>query len=110
MATTGTTRVSEADGKTVTTYEVTPEQAGLARATLAELAGGATAEESAAMVRAVLEGEHGPRRDMVLFNAAGALVAAGKADSLAKGVAAAAEIIDSGAARARLQALVEFCQ
>ncbi len=110
MTTTGSTRVSEADGKNVTTYEVTPEDAGLARATLAELVGGATAEESAAMVRAVLAGEPGPRRDMVLFNAAGALMAAGKADSLTKGVEMAAEIIDSGAATARLQALIEFCQ
>ena len=61
-------------------------------------------------MRAVLGGEPGPARDVVLANCAGALVAADRADSLRDGVALAAESIDSGAAKARLDALVELSQ
>ena len=66
--------------------------------------------ESAATVRSVLGGEAGPARDVVLANCAAALVAADRAETLRDGVALAAESIDSGAAKARLDALVELSQ
>jgi anthranilate phosphoribosyltransferase len=69
---------------------------------------GGSAAENAAIIRAVLAGEPGSRRDAVLLNAAGALVAAGLADDFVEGLALAAETIDSGAAHSRLDALVVF--
>jgi anthranilate phosphoribosyltransferase len=89
----------------VRTYEVTPEQVGIARGTLADIAGG-DAAENARLVRGVLAGEHGPRRDVVLMNAAAALLAAGAATDLAAGVVMARDSIDSGKAVAALEALV----
>jgi anthranilate phosphoribosyltransferase len=77
---------------------------GLARARLADLAGG-DAQANAAIVRAVLAGEPGPRRDIVLVNAAAALWIAGAAGDLAEGLGQARRSVDSGAARARLAAL-----
>lgn len=80
---------------------------GLARARLSELKGG-TAEDNAALTRAILDGERGPRRDVVLLNVAAALVAAGKAATLREGLPAAAAAIDSGAARQTLDRAIEF--
>ena len=103
----GPTTVAEFDVRTgeVTTYQVTPEQVGVARGTLGDIAGGG-AGENASIVRAVLSGEHGPRRDVVLMNAAAALLAAGEVDDLAEGVVRARESIDSGKALGTLEALV----
>ena len=107
MTTTGTTHVAEyKDGK-VSTFEITPEQAGLSRASLDELLGGDAAKNAAAM-RAMLDGAPGPFRDIVLFTSAGALIVAGKAGDLRQGVAMAAEAIDGGAAKATLERLVEI--
>ena len=102
----GPTTVSEFDlaAGGVRTYEVTPESVGIARGTLADIAGG-DAAENAAVVRAILGGEVGPRRDVVLMNAAAALVAAGKAEDLAAGVALARDSIDSGRALSTLDEL-----
>ena len=102
----GPTTVSEYDvlGGAVRTYEVTPESVGVPRGTLADLAGG-DATENAGIVRTILAGQTGPRRDVVLMNAAAALLAAGKASDLAEGVALARESIDSGRALAALEAL-----
>jgi anthranilate phosphoribosyltransferase len=86
---------------------VTPEMAGLPRSGLSELMGG-DAEENAAILAAILNGEPGPKRDIVLLNAAAALVAAGVADDLKEGVARGAEAIDSGHAKAILEGLREF--
>ena len=86
---------------------VTPEMAGLGRANLDELMGG-DAQENAAILYDVLTGIKGPRRDIVLFNAAAALVAAGLADELKDGVAMAAEAVDSGQAAATLEKLRRF--
>jgi anthranilate phosphoribosyltransferase len=91
----------------VRTYEVDPEEFGMRRATLADIAGG-DAVENAAIVRAVLNGEQSPRRDVVVLNAAAALVAAGRADRLAEGIPLAVRSIDSGAAVAKLHALARF--
>ena len=70
----------------------------------------ADAAESATLVREVLSGQAGARRDMVLLNGGAALLAAGKAEDLAGGVKLAAEIIDSGAALKKLDELVAFCR
>ena len=104
---TGATRVAEAREGSVRSYEVEPEEFGMARATLEEISGG-DATENAAIIRAVLSGEKSPRRDVVLLNAAAALVAAGRADRIADAIALAAQSIDSGAAADKLAALVRF--
>ena len=104
---TGPTRIAEAREGSVRSYEVEPEEFGLARASLQEISGG-DATENAAIIRAVLAGEKSARRDVVLLNAAAALVAAGKADHIAGALPLAIKSIDSGAASGRLNALVRF--
>jgi len=94
------------DGK-LRRFEVTPEEMGLQRAPREAVAGG-DAEANAAIIQQVLRGEAGPPRDIVVLNGALALVAAGKAEEFQQGAQQAAVAIDSGAARERLQALVEF--
>lgn len=100
----GSTRVSELQGDRVRTYLVEPEDAGLGRAPLDEIRGG-TAAENAQFLLDVLAGDPGPRRSVVLLNAAAALVVAGAAPDLRGGVAMAAEAIDSGRALACLETL-----
>jgi anthranilate phosphoribosyltransferase len=107
IATTGPTQVSETDGKTVVTRHVEPEDFGLKRAPAGALEGG-DPNTNAEIIRRVLAGERGHRRNLVLANASAALVAAGKAPDFRQGVAIAAEVIDSGAPRQTLAALVEF--
>ena len=104
---TGPTRIAEVREGTVRTYEVTPEEFGIKRARIEDLAGGGAAA-NAAIIREILTGKKSPRRDVVLLNAAAALVAAGKADHLVDAVALAAQSIDSGAAAGKLDALVRF--
>jgi len=105
ITTAGITVVAELrDGK-VTSREVTPEEAGLPRATREALRGGEPAE-NAARLRALLQGEKGPLRDIVLLNSAAALIVAGKAKTLKEGAALAAEAIDRGKATAALDRLV----
>lgn len=105
---TGPTRVAEYRDGAVRTYTITPEEYGLARAPLAAIKGGAGVAECAAMVREVLSGAAGPRLDMVLFNAGAALMAAGRAADLTAGIAISRQVIASGAALAKLDALVAF--
>jgi anthranilate phosphoribosyltransferase len=105
----GPTRVAEVRDGQVRTYEVTPQEFGLAPAPIAALSGG-DAADNAAIIREVLAGEKSPCRDVVLLNAAAALVAAGRANHLAEAMPLAATSIDSGAAAAKLQALVTFTQ
>ena len=107
ISTTGPTQVSETDGTTVVTCHVGPEDFGLVRAPAEALEGG-DPNTNAEILRRVLAGERGHRRDLVLANASAALVAAGKAADFPEGVAIAAEVIDSGAPRQTLAALVEF--
>jgi anthranilate phosphoribosyltransferase len=104
---TGPTRVAEVRDGQVRSYEVTPEEFGLPRATLEDIAGG-DAELNATLIREVLSGKKSARRDIVLLNAAAALVAAGRADHLRDALPLAAKAIDSGAALTKLQALVTF--
>jgi anthranilate phosphoribosyltransferase len=107
MTTTGPSFVAELSDGTVRTFEVTPEDAGLPRASAEDIRGG-DAETNAAAMRAMLGGERGPFRDIVLFNAAGALLVAGRADNLADGVAIAADALQSGRALATLAKLVDI--
>ncbi len=101
------TRVGEICGEKVTLYTVAPEDFGLRRCALSDLQGG-DAARNAEIVRAVLQGEAGPRRDIVVLNGAFALVAAGAAENIRTGMALAAEAIDSGAAMQRLERLVRI--
>ncbi len=103
---TGATNVAELNNGEVTLYSITPEELGLTRASIADLKGGADAAESAEQMRAVLAGEKGPKRDMVLLNSGAALMAAGLCDDLKSGIAKAAEIIDSGKALEKLDQLI----
>lgn len=80
---------------------------GFPRARMEQLAGG-DADDNAAIARAILAGEKGPRRDLVVINAAGALWAAGKAPDLREGARLAGEALDSGAAAARLESLIRL--
>jgi anthranilate phosphoribosyltransferase len=110
LTVTGASLVADLQGGRVTTYTVVPEDVGLARASLADLAGCETAAASAAQFKEILQGTPGPRLDMVLFNAGAALMAAGKGSDLAAGVDLARRVVDSGAALAKLEALVAFCR
>ncbi|PSP66809.1 anthranilate phosphoribosyltransferase [Halobacteriales archaeon QS_1_69_70] len=104
----GASTVAEVEGASVTEYTVTPADLGVETHDLAAVAGG-TPAENAADVRGILDGDvGGAKRDIVLANAGAAVYVAGEADSLAAGVDAARASIDSGAARARLDALCEF--
>jgi anthranilate phosphoribosyltransferase len=104
---TGPTRVGEVREGQVHSYEVTPEEFGLQRASLADIAGGDVAQ-NAILIREVLSGKKSARRDVVLLNAAAALVAAGRADHLRDAVPLAAKAIDSGGAAAKLRELAAF--
>src|SRR5579871_483068 len=104
---TGPTRIAEARDGSVRTYEVEPGDFGMKRAAIAEISGG-DAADNAGIIREVLGGEKSPRRDVVLLNAAAALVAARRVDRLADGVPVAALAIDSGAAAEKLEAMAKF--
>jgi anthranilate phosphoribosyltransferase len=101
------TELAEVLNGAVKQYRVSPEDFGLAHAPRSALAAG-DAQTSAAIIRAVLDSDRGPRRDIVLANAAAALVAADRAPNFREGVNLAARSIDSGAARAKLHALIAF--
>ena len=103
----GATTVSEIKNGEVATYQITPEQFGLERATLEELRGG-NGEENAQITKDILQGkEQGAKRNIVLLNAGATLYVGGVAESIEAGVKLAAEAIDSGAAYAKLLELVE---
>ncbi len=100
----GETDIWEVKDGGVTSFSVTPEQFGIQPAGIADIKGG-SAEDNAAIIRAVLGGETGPRRDVVVLNAAAGLVAGDLAANLADGIQLAARAIDSGGAR---QVLTDF--
>ncbi len=104
---TAPTRIAEVREGQVHSYEVTPEEFGLQRTTLDDISGG-DAALNATLIREILAGKRSARRDIVLLNAAAALVAAGQADHLRDAIPLAANAIDSGAALRKLQALVAF--
>jgi anthranilate phosphoribosyltransferase len=105
LTTTGISDVAVVDAGKVSTFRISPRNAGLPDARPEDLTGG-NAVENAAHIRAVLGGLKSPLRDIVLLNAAAALLVAGKASTLREGVALASESIDSGKASAVLEALV----
>ncbi|MGO8919698.1 MAG: anthranilate phosphoribosyltransferase [Stellaceae bacterium] len=105
LTTTGATEVAELKDGKVTRFEVTPETAGLPRARLEDIKGADPATNAARMV-VMLDGRPGPLRDVVLLNAAAALIVAGRARDLKEGVAEAARSIDSGGAKRALERLV----
>jgi len=105
LTTTAPSQVAELDGGEVTCWTLEPEDVGLPRASLDDLKVEGP-DESAAAIRAILAGETGPKRDIVVLNAAAAIVAVGKGDDLMAGIAVAIEAIDSGAAAATLAKLV----
>ena len=105
MTTTGPTYVAELKDGKVSTFEVSPEDAGLPTAQPEALKGG-DGEHNAKALRAVMDGDAGPYRDVTIYNAAGALIVAGKATDLKDGAAQAAAAIDDGRAKAALDAMV----
>jgi anthranilate phosphoribosyltransferase len=109
ISNTGESLISEVHEGVVRNSRVRPEDFGLGRASIRDLQGGDRGE-NAQIIRLVLGGEPGPRRDIVLMNASAALVAGGKARDLKEGVALASQSIDSGAAAAKLEALVKRSQ
>jgi len=104
---TGETQVSELEDGKVKTYKIAPEEFGLERADLSEIKGG-QAQENARIVRDIFDGKKGPKRDIVLLNAAYGLDAAGRVDSPQEGINLAEEIIDSGKAMHKLVQLKEM--
>lgn len=88
-------------------FYISPEEVGLQRADLKELIGG-TAEKNREITLAILKGERGAKRDVVLFNAAAAFLVSGLVDSWAQGIELAAEMIDSGRTLKKLEEMIEF--
>jgi len=110
LSTLGETQVSELKDGQVTSYTLDPEwDLGLARATIEHLAGGESPAENADILLHILKGkDRGPRRDIVMLNAAGVLLVAGVEETLEAGMERAAALIDSGAAFDTLERLKEF--
>jgi anthranilate phosphoribosyltransferase len=104
---TGPTRIAEARDGNVKTYEVDPKEFGMERGTLADISGG-DAQENAKLIREVLSGKKSPRRDVVMLNAAAALVAAGRANQLSEALPLAIRSVDSGAAANKLEAMAKL--
>ncbi len=109
ISNTGESQLSEVREGVVRTFVVRPEDFGLPRASIGDLAGG-DREQNAEIIRAILRGTSGPKRDIVLMNAAAALVAGGKARELRDGVELAAHSIDGGGARVKLDQLIDTSQ
>ena len=103
---TGPTRICELKEGKIRSYAITPEQFGLTRGTLEDIGGG-DVFENAAIIRRVLAGEPGPKQDMVALNAAAAFIGAGLVADFAGGVALAKEVINSGKAMGKLEALIQ---
>jgi anthranilate phosphoribosyltransferase len=106
MSTTGHTKVSECRNGAVSTFYVHPSDFGIPKADRKDLQGG-DAAANAAILREVLAGDKGPRRDVVLLNAGASLFVGGRAASVREGIERAAQAIDSGAARTKLDAMIE---
>ena len=101
----GATRINELKDGVITTCTIEPEDFGLERCTLEEIKSG-TPEENARTIRGVFSGEiTGPKRNVIMLNAAGALIVGGKAADFAEGLARAGQLIDSGATAEKLQQL-----
>ena len=109
LSVTGPNKISQLHDSHIDTYYLDPQELGLPRAKLSDLAGG-TIDDNVAITKALLKGEKGPKRDVVLLNAAAVLVAGSKAKDLSEGLVLAAESIDSGKAFRKIDELVEMSQ
>jgi anthranilate phosphoribosyltransferase len=105
----GPTKVSHLKDNQVSSYTLNPEEFGIDLATPDDIRGG-SAKENAQIIRSILDGEKGPKRDMVVLNAGAAFVAAGLDEHLKAGIQRADDAIDSGRAREKLEGLVSFTQ
>ena len=105
ITTTGPTHVAQIEGGSLTTFEITPQQYGLPRATLDDLRGGEPADNALAMTQ-LFDGAPGAYRDIVLLNSAAALFVADRVDTIEAGIAMARDAIDSGKAKQTLARLV----
>ena len=103
----GESKITELKDGRVSTYSIRPEDFGFERASLKDIQGG-DADQNAGIIRTLLNGESGPRRDIVLLNAAAALLAGSLATDLKEGIQLASRSIDSGAALEKLNRLIEF--
>ncbi len=106
---TSPTRVSHLREGNVRTSEITPEDFGFVRANVDSIRGG-DAQQNADIIREILDGKEGPRRDMVLLNAGAAFAAAGLDPDIEKGIQRAIDSIDSGRAKEKLERLIDFTQ
>jgi anthranilate phosphoribosyltransferase len=109
LSVTGQNKISRLHNGHIETYYLDPQDLGLPRAKLSDLAGGSV-EDNATITRALLAGGNGPKRDVILLNAAAVLIAGGKASSFSEGLKLAAEAIDNGSAQRKLHQLVELSQ
>ena len=109
ISTSGDTEVWEVAEQKVRRWTVRVEETGLPRSSIEEIRGGSK-EENAAAMRRIFQGEPGPIRDVVLLNSAGVLLAGDLVETISQGVQRAAQVVDSGAALAKLEALVEVSQ
>ena len=107
---TGPSHVAEVQGSDIRLLEIIPEDAGLSRSPLSALSAAASAVANAAILERIFAGERGPKRDIVLLNAAAALVTGRIAADLREGVARAARAIDSGAVQETVRKLRTFAQ
>lgn len=107
ITTTGKTFVSEFNGREVISYDIDPYEMGIAQAKIEDFAGG-DAKENAAIALKILKGEYGPRRNIVLMNAAYALYTAQAVESLMQGLRMAEHAVDSGRSFTKLEELKEF--
>ncbi|HBG60389.1 MAG: anthranilate phosphoribosyltransferase [Omnitrophica WOR_2 bacterium GWF2_38_59] len=109
ITTTDKTFIAEYNGKEVISYDIDPEEIGISRSKLRDLEGG-DLKENLKIFETILDGERGPKRDIVLINAAYALYIADKAKSINEGLSLARESIDSGKARKKLEDLKNFTE
>ena len=105
LSTVGKTKVSQLQDGKVETYYLNPKELGLSEAKIEDIGGGGP-KENAEITRDILAGDFGPKRDIVVLNAAAALVAANQAEDLKSGIKLAEEVIDSGAALEKLEQLI----
>jgi len=107
LSTTGTNQIYQLSEGKITSYQIEPEELGLARVSIDELKGGSP-KENAEITSAILKGQPGAKQDIVLLNSAAALVAAQKTSNIEEGLKLAKESIDSGAANKKLEDLIAF--
>lgn len=100
-------KVTELNNKSIKTYEINPGMYGIEKANIQDITGG-TAQENAEIIRKLLDGEKGAKRDILILNAGATIYVAGKADSFEKGINMAEEIIDSGKARLKLEEFIRY--